>query len=137
MYIHDNPNFTGPNGVYQPFFFYESFTNWFGLVFIYFIGELIPKKNCGDLGLGYFLWYGILRTIMNPFRYSQYAFNAGSLTFSIIWLVAAIVLIVLNHTVFPNLRKYKIWQPICNLFRKNKKEDTMRTNEQMLYYLGR
>jgi hypothetical protein len=45
---------------------------------------------------------------MNPFRDQTYAFNAVSITVSIIWVVVAIVLIILNHTVLVNIRKYKI-----------------------------
>ncbi|MDR3257190.1 MAG: prolipoprotein diacylglyceryl transferase [Mycoplasmataceae bacterium] len=94
--------------VYQPLFLYEGIANFFGLILIYFVAELIPKKRCGDLGLCYFLWYGIVRAVMNPFRDQTYAFNAVSITVSIIWVVVAIVLIILNHTVLVNIRKYKI-----------------------------
>jgi prolipoprotein diacylglyceryltransferase len=41
--------------VYQPLFLYEGIANFFGLILIYFVAELIPKKRCGDLGLCYFL----------------------------------------------------------------------------------
>jgi phosphatidylglycerol:prolipoprotein diacylglycerol transferase len=40
---------------------------------IYFAGEFIPKKKAGDLGLGYFLWYGIVRSALEPLRDSTFS----------------------------------------------------------------
>jgi phosphatidylglycerol:prolipoprotein diacylglycerol transferase len=116
--------------VYQPLFFYESSLNWIALILIFFVGEFIPKKRAGDLGFAYFLWYGILRLCLEPLRDPHYTFVA-TYVMSSIWVAIGIILLVLNHTVFVRLRVYSF---IATL--KNKKI-TKKTDNQMLYYLGR
>lgn len=133
--------------VREPLFLIESFSNFWGLVLIYFVGEFIPGKKAGDLGICYFLWYGILRSILNPMRDSQYEFSTGSLTFSIIWAVSGVVLLILNHTAFPKMRKYYctyiIWEWVRFIFTRNRqrwanaKNDKERKPQEMLFYFGR
>ncbi|MDE6476759.1 MAG: hypothetical protein K2L48_00955 [Mycoplasmoidaceae bacterium] len=48
---------------------------------ILYVGiELIPCRKCGDLGIIYFLWYGILRMSLEPLRASQYTFDLTYIT---------------------------------------------------------
>lgn len=133
--------------VKEPLFLIESFSNFWGLILIYFVGEFIPKKKAGDLGICYFLWYGILRSILNPLRHSDYAFNSASLTFSIIWAISGLTLLILNHTIFPKMRKYYcsyiIWEWIRYIFTRNKqrwqnvKNDKERQPQEMMFYFHR
>jgi phosphatidylglycerol:prolipoprotein diacylglycerol transferase len=116
--------------IYQPLFFYESCINWIGLILIFFVGELIPKKKLGDLGFAYFLWYGILRLCLEGLREPRFAF-ATTYIMSSIWVFIAIALIILNHTLFTRIRKYSFKSTIKN------KKISLKTDDQMLYYLGR
>ncbi|MDR0825991.1 MAG: prolipoprotein diacylglyceryl transferase [Mycoplasmataceae bacterium] len=91
----------------RPLFFYESFFNWWGLILIYVIGEFIPKKKAGDLGMAYFLWYGILRTILEPYR-TDGSHSIVNTVFSIVWIVVAVILIPANHLWFWRLRIFRV-----------------------------
>lgn len=136
-----------PGSTYQPLFLIESFANFWGLMLIYFVGEFIPKKKAGDLGICYFLWYGILRAILNPFRASDFAFNATSISFSVVWAVVGLALLILNHTVFPKMRKYRCTRLVGEWFRliftfnkqrwHNAKNDKEKKTQETLYYFGR
>ncbi len=93
---------------YTPLFLYEGLCNLFFFFILYFWIERISRRKCGDLGLIYFLWYGILRTIMEPFRYHEFTFQATYIM-SAIWIAVAIFLLLLNWFLLPKLRKYKCW----------------------------
>jgi phosphatidylglycerol:prolipoprotein diacylglycerol transferase len=125
----DNPPGASP-GVAQPLFLYESSLNWIGLVLIFFVGEYIPKKKVGDLGFIYFVWYGVLRLCLEPLRIHTFTFWPTYLMSSL-WVFAGIVLLILSHTLFKRARSYSFVNSI-----KNKKL-TKKTDDEMLYYLGR
>jgi phosphatidylglycerol:prolipoprotein diacylglycerol transferase len=148
------PYMTGVSGsdmmsegvTYQPLFLIESFFNFWGLILIYFVCEFIPFKKAGDMGLLYFLWYGILRSSLEPLRDNDFHHHT-SLIFSIVWIAIAVALLVLNHTAFIKMRKYHCWiivwgwikfiftwdkKRIHNLVKNNEKKP-----QEMLYYFGR
>ena len=98
-------------GVYvQPLFLYESCVNIVGLIFIYVAMEFMPNIKAGTIGATYFLWYGTVRMIMEPFRYSEpgYMFSyAGTYVIDALWITAALAIIILNQVnVIPKTRKY-------------------------------
>jgi phosphatidylglycerol:prolipoprotein diacylglycerol transferase len=114
------------SGVWQePTFFYEQVGNIIGLCVIYFGMELVTNKKirtCGNLGIMYFIWYGVVRLIMTPLRMS----GGGSggehvnLITTILWIVFGITFLFLNMFVFSKyLRNKRIvwfsWISICYL----------------------
>lgn len=135
---------------FQPFFLYEALINVVGFVLIYFIVEKYCKKirKCGDMGILYFLWYGIVRICLEPFRIHSDGHLANIIT-SILWIVIPMILLVLNHTYLLKLRHYKFYYIIGNeimivVFIFSKKRDKYKENrkyykykqEEELYYLG-
>ncbi|MCF0218058.1 MAG: prolipoprotein diacylglyceryl transferase [Malacoplasma sp.] len=97
------------NGVYyHPFFLYESFFNFWFFIFLYVACEFIKQRKAGDLAIGYFILYGILRTCMEPFRHSDYKFNTSIVT-SVLFVVIGIALLICNHLVFAKHRDFKFW----------------------------
>lgn len=87
----------GPNQIYVPLFLIEALANIAGyfvirFFFLGFLGKYLAK---GD-GLGlYFIWYGVVRIIMEPMRYGAYNMGEsgsfsiwGSLSYIIIGVVA-------------------------------------------------
>ncbi|MCF0227366.1 MAG: prolipoprotein diacylglyceryl transferase [Malacoplasma sp.] len=96
----------GLNAYAQPLFLYESCANIVGLALIYVAMEYIPKVKCGSLTISYFLWYGIVRAIMEPLRYSNYKY-VGTYVMTGIWIVAALILLILNQVnVISKTRNY-------------------------------
>ena len=90
----------------QPLFLYESCVNIVGLIFIYAAMEFMPGIKAGTIGATYFLWYGTVRMIMEPFRYGTYTFPS---TYAIdaLWIAAGLLIVILNQVnVIPRTRKY-------------------------------
>ena len=106
------------NAYRQPLFLYESFANFCFFFIIYFGIECIPTRKAGDLGIIYFLWYGVLRMCMEPFREKQFTFTS-TYVMTGIWIAVALVLLVLNEVVFPKLRHYQVYK-YCFLKSKNR-----------------
>ncbi|MEG1821049.1 MAG: prolipoprotein diacylglyceryl transferase [Malacoplasma sp.] len=101
-----------PSQFHQPLFLYESFGNFFIFLFLFVGCEFIKFRKAGDIGILYFLFYGILRLIMEPFRSAKFAF-VTSIVISALFIIVAIILLVLNHLVFFKNRNrkilYQIW----------------------------
>ncbi len=135
-------------GYCQPLFFYESCANLTFFLILYFGIELIPFRKCGDLGIIYFLWYGILRMCLEPLRDQKYTFY---LTYVMtgLWIAGGVILFVLNHTLLPRIRKYAIWQMFKETIyyyvlkrcppqvHEKRMQSFVRNEEQMLYYLNK
>lgn len=144
------------NGVFHhPLFLYESFFNFFIFIFIYVGCEFIKFRKCGDLAMMYFLMYGILRLCMEPFRDNQFKFVASIVT-SVLYIVGAISLLILNHLVISKNRdlkllwmiyvktKYYLYLQFTRNIRSNpilkenygyiKKINFKKTPEEMFYY---
>lgn len=139
----------------QPLFLYESFFNFWIFIFLYVGCEFIKFKKCGDLAILYFLFYGILRLSMEPLRDQQFMFVTSIVT-SVLYIVVAISLLILNHLVFSKHRDYKflwmLWvktrfyfflqfkkeirdnQILKKNYGYNKPVSFYRTKEEMLYY---
>lgn len=98
------------DGAYhQPFFLYESFINFWFFIALYIGGEFTKKRKAGDLAIAYFICYGLLRTCMEPFRYSNFQF-VTSIVMSALFFVVGIILLVLNHLIFSKHRDFKFWE---------------------------
>lgn len=100
-----------PDGmVYVPLFLIESIANVIGY---FIIAELFGRKlrrftELGDLAFGYIVWYGFVRTFMEPLRDS--AFNMGdegywSWIWSTSFIAIGIMLIFINHLIRYIFRK--------------------------------
>lgn len=90
-----------------PLFFIEGMTNLIGyFVIVYAVGRGLRKwTSLGDLGMGYFIWYGMTRVFLEPLRNSQFGYQQD-------WIagfgLAAVGLIgiIIFHT-YDYLRKKK------------------------------
>lgn len=94
------------NNFHQPLFLYESFANFWIFLFLYVGCEFIKFRKAGDIGILYFVTYGILRLALEPLRASQYTFPLN-IAFSIIFIVGGILLILVNHLFFAKHRNKK------------------------------
>jgi phosphatidylglycerol:prolipoprotein diacylglycerol transferase len=127
---------------HQPFFLWEGICNLFGFIIIFFLLDLIKNRKirkCGDLAIIYFLWYGIVRICLQPFRAGDGGHAANMITTEL-WIAAAVVLLVLNHLVFPRLRKYKMldWPKVFvnKFFGVKKYKYTEKKGSEIFYYRG-
>ena len=101
-----------PGKLWVPLFFIEGVFNMVGYLIL---GELFGRKlrkytELGDLAFGYILWYGLVRTFMEPLR--DPSFNMGEEGYwSYIWAIAFIaigaLLIAGNHLVRYLIRRRK------------------------------
>ncbi len=100
---------------HHPLFFYEALANLAFFLILYFGIEMIPSRKAGDLGIVYFLWYGILRMSLEPLRASQYTFHVTYITTGL-WIAAGIIILLLNHLLICKLRNkspyYFVWEQI-------------------------
>ena len=102
----------GSNQLYVPLFFIECFTNLFGYFLIaHFFGKLLGKYHePGDLCFGYVIWYGLTRVLMEPLRYGEFKMGENgywSWVWSMIFVFAGTLLIVINHIVRLIIKKKK------------------------------
>ena len=102
-------------GYVHPLFLYEGMINFVGLIFLYVCMEFIPKIKSGTIGMSYFLWYGIVRILLEPLRYHD---DIKSYTYwptyvmTAIWIALAATAILFNQlSIIPKTRKYrcKFW----------------------------
>ena len=102
----------GTDQIYVPLFFIESFTNILGyFVIAHVFGKALRKyTELGDLCFGYIVWYGLTRVLMEPLRSADYQMGEDgywSWVWSMIFVLAGTLLIVINHLVRYLLRKKK------------------------------
>ncbi len=97
--------FSDPNATWHyAFFLYESIANLIGWVIFFTLAWKTDKKPNGIFTCLYFVWYGTVRSVMEPLRDPEYILNAGgvpwSLVFSILMaglgICAILVLLLLN-----------------------------------------
>ncbi len=100
----------------QPLFLWESIINFCGFLIIYFGIEFIKKRKAGDLGFLYFVWYGIVRCILEKYRDSQFTYFE-TFIMSYCWIAFGVIAIVLNHIFAKKIRQIKIWFSIKNLLK--------------------
>jgi phosphatidylglycerol:prolipoprotein diacylglycerol transferase len=94
---------------YQPLFLWEGLINLFGFLLIFVGMEFVPAKwkRAGDQAILYFIWYGIVRIILEPLRFSDFTFHTTYIMTSL-WIGGGILLWLLNGFVFSNFRRYKL-----------------------------
>jgi len=103
-----------------PLFFFEQVGNIIGLFLIYFVFEKITNKKlrtAGNLAIFYFMWYGLVRLVMCYFRFNGTGSEGEmqNLITTIIWVVASVILLILNMFVFSKYLRNKriIWISFC------------------------
>ena len=102
-----------PDGqMYVPLFFIEYVSNLFGYFLIaHVFGRALGKYHePGDLCFAYVIWYGLTRVLMEPLRSTDYQMgNNGywSWVWSMIFVLAGTLLIVINHLVRYFIKKKK------------------------------
>ncbi len=104
VYIHAGNSAGAPAGWYYAFCFYEMFINLIGFALLYTYAWHRKKKPNGVLMCLYFVWYGTVRAIMEPFRYEGYILNGGGVMWSELFallmigfgIIAIQVLMILN-----------------------------------------
>ena len=102
MHISNSGSSAGPGMIYVPLFLIESLLSILGYFAIqYGVGVLLKKwTSKGDRVGCYFLWYGIVRFILEPFRDSNFNMgtdNAWSICNSLIYVLIGAVIIVAMH----------------------------------------
>ncbi len=98
--------------IHVPLFFIEGVVNIAGY---YLIMDLFGKKlrkylENGDLAISYVIFYGLVRTFMEPLRYSTYNMGSNgywSWIWSICFVAIGMFLIVLNHMIRTIYRRQK------------------------------
>ena len=109
MYIKGSDLLPGLSaGYYQPMFLYESFLNLIGLIAMFILRRKTKHVESGDmLGL-YLIWYGVVRTITESFRFSGEVLMIGnirvSILVSIIFIVLGILYLVIKRLVFDRVK---------------------------------
>ena len=118
MYIND-----GQHTAYrQPLFLYEGMVNLVGYLVIYIGFRQVAKHKpkampVGVIGLSYFIWYGTVRAILEPYRDSSdiMMWHIGSVNIwttevmSAIWITVGISLI--TYCYIKDYRKNKFIEP--------------------------
>ena len=98
--------FSSPNPEWHyAFFFYESILNLIMFGVLFSLAWKWDKKPNGLILCAYLVWYGLVRTIMEPLRAPKYILSGGgvpwSLVMSILMLVGgiagAVALLLLNY----------------------------------------
>ena len=88
------------------FFFYEMVINLIGFALLFSHAWFRKKKPNGILMFLYFVWYGAVRTVMEPLRDPAYILNAGGIPwsqfFSILMvgfgICGCLLLMIFNYT---------------------------------------
>lgn len=97
--------FSDPNATwYYAFFFYESVINLIGWAILFTLAWKTAKKPNGMFVCSYFIWYGVVRSVMEPLRDPQFILNAGGIPWSLVFSIlmaglgaaALLTLLILN-----------------------------------------
>lgn len=89
------------------FFFYEMLLNLVGFGLLFSAAWFWDKKPNGVLMCGYFVWYGLVRSIMEPLRDAGFILNGGGVPWSLVFSILMIVggLAGIGILLFFNYRK--------------------------------
>ncbi len=90
---------------YLAFFFYEGCINTIGFIILYTLAWKYAYKPNGLFTFAYFLWYGTVRSIMEPLRNESFILSGGGVPWSLVFsigmavfgLCGIIVLLLLNY----------------------------------------
>ena len=102
-----------PDGqLFVPLFFIEFISNLLGYFLIaHLFGKALGKYyEPGDLCFAYVIWYGLTRVLMEPLRSADYQMGDNgywSWVWSMVFVLAGTLLIVINHIVRYILKKKK------------------------------
>ena len=92
--VHGIGSFSDPSSEWHyAFFFYESCINLIGWALLFTAAWKWDKKPNGLFVCAYFVWYGLVRSIMEPLRDSSFILSGGGVPWS---LVTSIILMVLG-----------------------------------------
>ena len=102
----------GTDQMYVPLFFIEGVANLLGyFVIAHVFGKALGKYHePGDLGFAYVIWYGLTRALMEPLRSADYQMGDNgywSWVWSMVFVLAGTLLIVINHIVRYIIKKKK------------------------------
>lgn len=92
-----------PDGmIHVPLFLIEALLNLGGyFIIVYLVPALLKKKLApGDLLAGYFIWYGLVRFILEPFRDANFNMgsdNSWSICNSLIYIIVGLGIIASTH----------------------------------------
>ena len=89
------------------FCFYEMFFNLIGFGLLFAAVWYWNKKPNGVFTFAYFLWYGIVRTVMEPLRDPKYILSGGDIPWSLVTSILYIVFgaVGIGVLLFLNYRK--------------------------------
>ncbi len=107
-------------GYYQPMFLYEGMLNLVGLVLILVLRRQKRFVESGDMIGFYLIWYGIVRSITESFRWQGEVLMIGgirvSILMSVIFIVIGIAYLVIKRFVGPR----RLYMDIINKVETNK-----------------
>jgi len=89
--------------MYVPLFLIEALLNLCGYFLLTHGVESVLKKYrlYGDEGILYLLWYGVIRLILEPLRYSAFNMSSGgtlrAVSMSIVFICLGVIGLFLNH----------------------------------------
>lgn len=118
MYISGGDLLPGlTSGYYQPMFLYESMLNLIGLILILVIRRKAKQLESGDmLGL-YLIWYGIVRTITESFRFDGEVLKIGpirvSILMSVLFIIAGGLYLFLKRKLFKRTNYLELLETIA------------------------
>lgn len=89
------------------FFFYEMIINLIGFGLLYSAAWFWTKKPNGVFTFSYFVWYGTVRTVMEPLRDPSYILNGGGVPWSLVFSILMIIggAVGIGVLLFLNYRK--------------------------------
>ncbi len=75
--------FSDPNATWHyAFFFYEILLNLTGFAILFTAAWFRKQKPNGILTFSYFIWYGVVRSVMEPLRDPQFILSGGGIPWS-------------------------------------------------------
>lgn len=104
VYIRSGNSAGAPAGWYYGFCFWEMFINLIGFSILFTTAWFRKSKPNGILMFLYFVWYGTVRAVMEPFRYEGYILDKGGVMWSELFaclmigfgIIGCLVLMILN-----------------------------------------
>jgi phosphatidylglycerol:prolipoprotein diacylglycerol transferase len=85
---------------FHPLFLYESIAGLLGAAFLIWLGFHARKRlRPGDLLLGFFVWYGIVRFALETFRSDNWTFFGVPMAqiVSVLFVISAVAILVWRH----------------------------------------
>ena len=104
-YTYGIGSFSDPASTWHyAFFFYESVINLVGWAILFTLAWKTSKKPNGVLTCLYFVWYGTVRSVMEPLRDPEFILSAGGVPWSLVFsllmvclgICAILTLLILN-----------------------------------------